>query len=126
MDGTLSESERAQIEHLLTEELDTLYIRLAQSAPEYADILFAPDEAKRAGEHLIDRFTPQLRQRLCVEWDYCARRHDPDLADTVALVAAVADLLVTLAHGLPVTTVAVILVKKGLNLLCACADDGRD
>lgn len=64
-----------------------------------------------------------LRQKICIEWDYCSKRDNAELSDNVTLIAWLADALTTvLLHSpLVVATVAVILVKKGLTSFCECS-----
>jgi len=76
----------------------------------------------RAQQYIVDN-RDSLYQKVCVEWDYCTKRNDPELADNLTLVAWLIDLITTilLRSPLVVATVAVILVKKGLATFCGCA-----
>lgn len=116
----ISSDERREIEGLLGRELDELYMLVAQTDPSYGDVVFAPGEALERGKRSISRLTEPLYQKICEEWRYCDRRHDPDLSDSVTVVVAVSDLIITLVGGIPAATIAVLLVKKGLTALCEC------
>jgi hypothetical protein len=115
-----SESERRELERLLAADEDELYVLLAQTDPATGGALFAPGEARRVGRLRFDQLLEPVRQRICVEWDYCARRHDPELSDAVTLAAAVMDVISTVVGGIPAATVAALVIKRGLSSVCAC------
>lgn len=76
------------------------------------------------GQQFITENQESLYQKICIEWNYCHKRNDPDFSDNVALATWIADLITSLLLHSPivVTTVAVILVKKGLSNFCDCPD----
>lgn len=110
----------ADLKRLASLDEEQLYAALARDDPANADMMFSPDEARETGRHTFERLQEPLRQRLCVEWDYCARRQSSDFGDTLTLTAAVADMLVTVLGGIPPGTVATLVVKNGLSRLCDC------
>jgi len=70
------------------------------------------------------KIVPALRQRLCVEWDYCQVRQDARLDDDLTLATAVLAELSARALHLPVEAdlllLAAIVVKRGLDKFCNC------
>jgi hypothetical protein len=112
--------DRAELESLLQRDEDELYVLLTQSNPEFADTFFSADEARERGRLTFQQLSGPVHRRVCTEWRYCERRGSPELADTVTLAAAVSDVIATVVGGLPVGTIAAILVKKGVDRFCAC------
>ena len=115
-----SASERDYIASLLAKDFDELYMLIAQGDPSNADVLFAPTQARAKGERTFKDLLAPLRKKICTEWKYCSRRHDPELQDNVTLVASLADVVSTIIGGIPANIVAALLVKKGLTALCRC------
>jgi hypothetical protein len=115
-----------ELSELLLLDEDQLYIALARSDPANADVMFSPVEARETGRRTFDRLQEPLRQRICDEWNYCAKRKSSDFGDTLTLAAAVADVIVTVLGGIPAGTVATLLVKKGLSSLCGCRSNDDD
>jgi len=113
-------TDRADLKRLASLDEEQLYVTLARNDPANADVMFSPDEARETGRRTFERLQEPMRQRLCVEWDYCARRQSSDFGDAISLTAAVADMLVTVLGGIPAGTVATLVVKKGLSQLCDC------
>lgn len=74
-------------------------------------------------QRFLNEQSANIKQRICVEWDYCGKRNDPELTQTANLVAAIADALLAFLVRSPivVATIATILVRKGLNAYCNCA-----
>jgi hypothetical protein len=112
-----------ELSELLELDEDQLYAELARSDPANVDVMFSPAEARDTGRRTFERLREPLRQRVCVEWDYCTKKKSSDFSDTLTLTAAVADIIVTVLGGIPAGTVAVLLVKKGLFRLCACGPE---
>ena len=71
-----------------------------------------------------NKLVPALRQRLCVEWNYCTVRQDARLDDRVTLALAVLTELAKPALNLPIQVdhllLATIVVKLGLDKFCNC------
>ncbi len=61
-----------------------------------------------------------FRLRICVGWNYCARRHSPEVLDRPRLVATLASCISHLIVGARVSPelVAALLVKQDLDKLC--------
>ena len=116
-----SQADRAELESLLQRDEDELFILLTQSNPEFADTFFSADAAREQGRLTFQQLSGPMHRRVCMEWGYCARRGSVELADSVSLAAAVADVIATVVGGLPVGTIATLLVKKGLDRFCACS-----
>ena len=117
----ISESQRLEIQQYLSQDIDILYSTLDLiSSAEQKGRYHMPGDEKLRGIAIFKELVPLLRQKVCVEWNYCAKRNDPDLQDTVNLVAAIADVVATFCIGFPPTLIATILIKKGLTSFCGC------
>ena len=116
----IPESKRQEIQRYLSHDLDTLYstLDLIRSAKE--SMLYLPGNEVSRGIAKFKELVPLLRRKVCKEWDYCAKRHDPELQDTVSLVAVIADVIAALSLGFPPVLIATILLKKGLTSFCGC------
>lgn len=90
--------------------------------------LYAP--AERSPADAWAKIAGPLRQRLCVEWDYCAVRQDARWADDLDLAVAVVSVLSARALALPIPAdlllVSTIVVKRGLDAFCSCFDLAAD
>jgi hypothetical protein len=113
--------ERRQLQRLLSKDEDELLILLAQTDPANSGVMFSAAEAREEGLATYERLLGPIRRRICDEWDYCSRRDDAHLSDSVTLAAAVADLVSTVIGGIPAATVAALVVKRGLSALCGCS-----
>lgn len=118
--------DKKEIESLLGRSENELFILLAQTSPECEDLMFAPAEAEDYGRTSFARLTPRIRQKICFEWEYCSKRHDPNYRDRAVLASGLADVLTGALGGIPVGTVSALLVNMGLENFCGCKDSGRD
>lgn len=109
-----TESERRQLQAALARPLADLEGELE---------LYAP--ASRGAAEVWDKIARPLRQRICVEWDYCAARQDARWGDELDLGLIILGKLTEKALNLPIPvdllTVTAILVKRGLDNFCGCA-----
>ena len=82
------------------------------------------DPASKGAGDTWARVAGPLRQRLCVEWDWCRVRQDARFDDDVTLAAAVLGVLAARTLDLPVPAdlllLSAIVVKRGLDALCGC------
>jgi hypothetical protein len=82
------------------------------------------DATTRGAGDTWARIAGPVRQRLCVEWEWCQVRQDARWENDLDLAAAVLAALTARVLLLPVPAelplVAVIAVKRGLDVLCAC------
>ena len=82
------------------------------------------DPTSRGAADVWNKLAGPLRQRLCVEWDYCKVRQDARLDDDLTLAVAVLGVLSEPVLQLPIQAdlvlLAVILVKRGLDVFCGC------
>lgn len=61
----------------------------------------------------------QLRNLICVEWDYPKRRDNKEFQDKVGLAAGLADFLISLTLEIPAPiATATLLVQMGLDRIC--------
>jgi hypothetical protein len=105
------------------QDLDELNALLAQSDPDAQETLYSFKAAQDWGEKVMARLSAALCARVCDEWGYCARRKTKAFDDDVTLASAVADVVLTVVGTLPVSIIAAILVKKGLDSFCGCERD---
>jgi hypothetical protein len=108
-----TEAERHKLQTYLTRPLADLESELE---------LYAP--ASRGAEDAWQKIAGPLRQRLCVEWDYCHVRQDARWADDLSLGLIVLEVLTSRALNLPfpvdLALVTTIVVKRGLDVFCNC------
>ncbi len=102
--------------HDLYEELGRALI-----APETPTVSPVPRQAAvERGQLFIATSREKLKQKICVEWDYCNKRSSYGNIQT--LVYAISPIIST-EVGVPIATaiiVAMILVKMGLDHFCDC------
>ena len=81
-----------------------------------------PRSYVRVARQFLRKNRRLFRLRICVGWDYCKRRHCPEVQDSVQLVSILASFVshLRLGAGVPSELVAAILVKQGLDTLCRC------
>ncbi len=109
----MSNTERRQMQAYLSRPEKELMEELSL----YAPTVRGPAEvwAKIAGP---------VRQRLCVEWNYCEVRQDARWADDLDLALVVLGVLSERTLNLPIPAdlalVAAIVVKRGLDAFCGC------
>jgi hypothetical protein len=119
----MSTPDRDEIEHLLGQDVDELTALLGQADPDAEDALYSFSAARAAGEQLLQRVSGALHQSICDDWGYCERSRTASFRDDVELAVAVGAVLTTVIGSLPVSVVAAILVKRGLNAFCECPRD---
>lgn len=106
--------------YLLLEERD-LYALIPPHLPDYDQSLFSPDGQIDAGKGFFQSKLKELRKAVCDDFDWPSKRSDTSFNDSVQLVAAVADAVVTCVGGVPPFIIAALLVKRGLDALCGCS-----
>ncbi|MFY9622415.1 MAG: hypothetical protein WAM70_16540 [Pyrinomonadaceae bacterium] len=77
-----------------------------------------------AAEARVMRYSDPIRQRLCIEWDYCEKR-SAFRGEGFQLTLAVADALLAFVTliPIPVTSLSVYLVRRGvLDKICQCQE----
>ncbi len=78
------------------------------------------------GRVWFNELLPELKEVICDQWEYAAKREDPQLEDKENLVAAVGEVLMPLIQRNPFPTgaqvptylVSAILVQMDLDKLC--------
>jgi hypothetical protein len=73
-----------------------------------------------------EKIVPALRQRICVEGNWCERRQDARFDDPMNIILAVVAMIdnETIRVVAPATLIAVILFKRGIDKFCGCAPLG--
>jgi hypothetical protein len=84
--------------------------------------LYAP--AERSPADVWAKIAGPVRQRLCMEWNYCEVRQDARWADDLDLALVVLGVLAERTLNLPfavdLTLVTAIVVRRGLDAFCGC------
>jgi hypothetical protein len=122
---TIPEPQRQEIEQYISQDLDTLYSVLDLIRSSQEPVSYLPGNEIVRGIAKFDEFVPLLRQKVCEEWDFCTKRNDPELSDTINLAAEIADIIATSIIGFPPTLISTILVKKGLTAFCMCRENQK-
>lgn len=80
----------------------------------------------RGSETAWDKIMPTLRQRVCVEGNWCERRQDARFDDPTNIVLALASMVgdEAMRFAVPALLIAVILFKRGIDRFCECAPIG--
>ena len=82
------------------------------------------DPASRGPAEVWNKVAGPVRQRLCVEWDYCQVRQDARWENDLDLTVAVFGVLSARVLHLPIPAdlalIATIVVKRGLDVFCGC------
>ena len=78
--------------------------------------------AVRGPAEVWEKLVPRLRTRLCDEWSWCERRQDARLEEPLALATLIVEIIQPAIPdwSVPAGLIAVILVKKGLDVFCGC------
>ena len=109
----MTEADRRKLQANLDRPLDDLMAELE---------LYDP--ASKGPTDVWNKVAGPLRQRLCVEWNYCRVRQDARLDDDLTLAAAVVAELSARALHLPIEAdmflLTAIVVKRGLDQFCNC------
>ena len=81
-------------------------------------ILYYIEYAKQ----FLDDNQTMLFDAICIKWDFCEKKNDPEFSDNITIVTSLIDIIATVLFHSPlvITTVAVILTKKGLSSFCNC------
>jgi hypothetical protein len=82
------------------------------------------------GRVWFNELLPKLQEVVCDEWNYQAKREEPELQENEELVIAVGEAIAPLVHRNPFSTgaqvptylVAAILVQSDLDQLCGGGD----
>ncbi len=115
---------RAEIEKYLSHDMASLLCTLSLiESSKKEGLKYLPGQELEQGRRIFRALEKRLFQKVCKEWQFCLRRHDPEIADTVNLVAAIMDVVVTLHLGFPAVLISTILVKKGLTAFCGCDEN---
>lgn len=109
-----------QINEYLAMNLEDLYQNLGQIYLHQMPTLTSPKDETSIGKELVYEFKDKLFSKICKDWQFCSKRHKPDLQDTINLVATIADLISSICIGFPPILISTIIVKKGLTKLCKC------
>ena len=108
-----------EIQRYLNQPLDDLMQEFDLYAESAAGAMKGPGTA-------WEKITPALKQKICVEGNWCERRQDARFDDPTAVILAVMSMIDNEAIRIvaPATLIAVILFKRGIDRFCGCAPLG--
>jgi hypothetical protein len=108
-----------EVQRYLNQPLDALMQEFDLYAESATGTLKGPGTA-------WDKITPALKQKICVEGNWCERRQDARFDDPMNVMLAVAAMIdnETIRIVAPATLIAVILFKRGIDKFCGCAPIG--
>lgn len=115
----LSEAEETVLSSLYGQSQEELQDSIAQSI----GTLEEGEEPAKAWQRWLDSKKAKLYDLICVRGEYCAFIKGQKNARKIDIVAAVSDVLASAFGGLPVFTLATLVVKYSLDELCRC-DEG--
>lgn len=116
----MTNHDKATIDQLLALDLRELYITFGEELPAEASAAGLQDPYKKARDWLT-RKRGQIYDIVCAEDNWPALSRKLDKSSTADAVVAIVDAwLAPHFVGLPVTKLAVILVKEGLDTICGC------
>ena len=108
-----------EIQRYLDQPLDDLMQQFDLYAEESSGVQRGPGEA-------WNKIVPALKQKICVEGNWCERRQDARFDDPLNIALALATMIdnETIRLLAPATLIAAILVKRGVDAFCGCAPIG--
>ena len=110
-----------EIQRYLNQPLDDLMQEFDLYAQQAGGTMRGPGSA-------WEKIVPVLKHKVCDEdeWNWCERRQDARFDDPMNVILAVAAMIdnETIRIVAPVTLIAVILFKRGIDRFCGCAPLG--
>jgi hypothetical protein len=113
----LSTKEQQQYQELLQKDLDTLYAEFGHRI----GVLAPGEDPSSQAQRWVEAQREQLYTIICIEGNYCEYIQKYPNVGTLEIVAATADLLAPVFGGVPINTLAVMIVKLGLYNFCQCS-----
>ena len=109
-----------KISDLLDATLNDLYAKLGRELQPPSLGMEPASDAQNAdeGRSWLQRNRLDLETRICKSTVVTVFLESKKVGDRVMLAAAIADLIASFVSGVAATTVAVLLVKEGLDTLC--------
>ena len=114
--NTSQSGRQEAIDELLKLESDDLYANFAKDIGD----LSAIDDAKSLVDNWINDREEWLRREICNKHHYCEFVLNNKNLKQVSIITAVADTIAPLIGGIPINTLAVLLVQYYLDDICAC------
>ena len=108
-----------EVQRYLNQPLDALM----QEFDLYAE---AATGTMRGSGKAWEKIVPALKQKICVEGNWCERRQDARFDDPMNIALALTGMIDNEAMRIaaPAALIAVILVKRGIDQFCGCAPLG--
>ena len=109
--------DKSKIRKLLNQKQDDLLYQLGRSLTQNELFASPPsfNEFVRIAERWLNQKDSELKKLICMNMEI--KEHINDF-DEIALCAAIADLIATIAFGVPPFTVAALIVKKSVVNYC--------
>lgn len=115
--ATLSEEDKTDLNRLFKLEINELYAEFAQDIGD----LGVMDDIKEAVDNWLSQRRTKLYNLICIQNKYCEFISVRKNASQLEIAGAVADIIAPLCMGgLPINTLAVLLVRTYLYNLCQC------
>jgi hypothetical protein len=74
----------------------------------------------QAARQWLRAHSDQIHRRVCEEGKWCEFAKSHRRSEFIEIVAALSDLLATLAGSIPVYTLSALLFRQGLDTYCSC------
>ncbi len=114
-------SEQSQIEFLLEQDIDTLFIDIGRVEAAKTNIQMSPDTALISGKKWFEENKKRLFNAVCIQWQYCNKSKNKSLQDKINLIVTLGDIIAGLTFGVPPFHISTLLVKMGLDDFCDCS-----
>ncbi len=112
----ISQKEQETLEDLSSLSLPDLYVQFGQQIGTLSPGSSADAQAKA----WLTAQKDSLHKAVCLKGRYCAFIAKNRNAKSVEIIAALSDVLATFFSGLPIYTLATLLVRLGLDQFCEC------
>lgn len=103
-------------------ELSIGRIILANETQRENEILYpssiSTEDVKKVCDDFIDSISEKLKQKICIDFNYNAKKNQESLNDNMNLVISIVSLINDISGIIPPLMIATLLVKKGLSKFC--------
>jgi len=114
-------SDTENIKSLLEKEIEQLYIDLGRQilSSDYHAFPFPKQRYITKAKNWLAENKVHLKQKICKNEYVKLHMNSNKIEDRVILISAIIDLISSMCIGISPVTVAVLLVKEGINSLCS-------
>lgn len=114
----INEHSRQKIENLMSLDENDLYSLLPAYCSEYDNTAFREEGQIKAGKKIFDSTLLKVKEKVCIEWNACEKVKNNDFADTITLIASIADIIMGIVGTIPPFVIATLMVKIGITKIC--------